>query len=144
MSESSRTKSWSLPKLKRKTAEDLQKAIRLEAANAEGIVECVTCGARREYRQMHAGHFIGGRTNSILFEESNVHPQCIRCNNFLGGNQESYAAYMVERYGANHVQYLHRLRGESWSWSREELLEMRERYRQRWKTAEARLKDAHS
>ena len=122
-----RTDAWSLNKLKAETAKDLQKAIRLEAADKDGMTECVTCGKKQHWKECHAGHFISSRCNSILFEEDVLAVQCIRCNVYLSGNQEKYTAYMVARYGAKRVEELRRQRSEVVKFTREQLLEMRAR-----------------
>ncbi len=111
----------------------------MEAADEYGECVCVTCGKRDHYKQMQAGHFIAGRTNSILFREDNVHVQCIRCNNYLGGNQEAYAAYMLRTYGQAKIDELNRARHEAVTFTRHELLDMREEYRCRWKLQKERL-----
>jgi len=33
---------------------------------------CITCNKRKEFRRIQAGHAIGGRNNSILFDEELV------------------------------------------------------------------------
>lgn len=50
---------------------------RLQYADKNGMVKCTTCDAVKHYKSMQAGHFLAGRGNSILFENNNVHPQCL-------------------------------------------------------------------
>jgi hypothetical protein len=76
-------------------AKDLQKAIRMEAADDRGICRCVTCGKKGHYKRMQGGHFVPGRRQSILFVEENIHVQCISCNNYLSGNVMEYERFMV-------------------------------------------------
>ena len=64
--------------------------IRLKYADDNGYVSCCTCGIKKHYKEMQAGHFIAGRNNSILFEEKCVHPQCGRCNVYKHGNTVEY------------------------------------------------------
>lgn len=62
---------------------------------------CITCGKAVDYKQIHAGHGIGGRNNSILFDEKLVNGQCSSCNVFRGGNYEIYASKLIEKYGVD-------------------------------------------
>ena len=58
-----------------KTAVDLQKLVRLKAADDDGMVSCVTCGVSRKWNdEMQGGHFFErGRTATKLLIE-NCHP----------------------------------------------------------------------
>ncbi len=42
---------------------------------------------------MQAGHFVPGRTNSVLFDEDIVRPQCSVCNVINGGEYGRYFLY---------------------------------------------------
>ena len=121
------------------TAKDLQKAIRMECSDDKGRCQCVTCGVVQSYKVMHAGHFVGGRTMGVLFDERNIHPQCASCNVALGGNPEKYEWFMLVRYGQEVIDELRRRRREIVTITREELAEMRARYKRRIKTQEVRL-----
>jgi hypothetical protein len=91
-------------------AKDLQKAIRMEAADDRGICRCVTCGKKGHYKRMHGGHFVPGRRQSILFIEENIHVQCISCNNYLSGNVMEYERFMVNTYGQDAVDEIRALK----------------------------------
>lgn len=122
-------------------AKDLQKAIRMESADEKGICQCVTCGKRYHWKQMHAGHFIASRRMSVLFIECNVHPQCNHCNTFLNGNVTEYERYIVSEYGVEMVDSLRRARNEQRTFTREELADMREKYKARIKAQSQRLEE---
>ena len=139
MPHADRTKAWTINKLKAATARDLQMAIRLESADQFGRCQCCTCGKIANYKDMHSGHFLGGRTNSIVFREDNLHPQCPRCNHYLSGNLKAYQEYMLNKYGPEKVDELKRLQGKTLKFSREELIEMRIGYRERIKAEMKRL-----
>ena len=121
------------------TAKDLQKAIRMECSDDKGRCQCVTCGVVQSYKVMHAGHFIGGRTMGVLFDERNIHPQCASCNVALGGNLETYEWFMLRRYGQDVIDELKKRRREIVTITREELAEMRAKYKRRIKIQEVRL-----
>ena len=152
------SKKWTIQTLRNKAATDFQKCIRAEAAakgcdefcviNGEysrfkspvGYCVCVTCGALHPWNtnKMDAGHFLAGRSNSILFEPYNCHPQCKYCNR-TGGAPQAYWLYMVSAYGEDVVTMLEQLKRESVSFTRDELVAMRREYRARVKEAELQI-----
>lgn len=110
----------------KKIAWDLYSLIvRLTYADWRGYVKCCTCNDVRHYKDnMQAGHFIAGRGNSILFEKTNVHPQCYVCNIRKHGNQLEYYYFMKQKYGEKEIERLRRLSKESRSFTMTELREM--------------------
>ena len=135
-------KKYTLRKCISITAKTFQQMIRIEAADVAGYCRCVTCGTERQWNQgfeMQAGHFVASRCNAILFDERNTHPQCSRCNVYLGGNQEAYAKYMYIQYGQNVIDDLNHLRNTTRTFTREELADMRIEFMDRIKVAKERL-----
>lgn len=142
-------------------APDFQKMIRAEAGAFVGITwvvadgkfagrrvrlgecACVTCGKIHAWKKqkqfgkagVDTGHFVASRCNSIIFEETNAHPQCVHCNQYLGGNQEAYSIWMWNVYGQEEIDRLNRLRNESVQFTREDLVYRRINYRARLKVA---------
>ena len=57
----------SISKLKKKLWTLFSKYIRLRDSDYRGICSCCTCGIKKHYKEMQAGHFLPGRRNSILF-----------------------------------------------------------------------------
>ena len=56
---------------------DFSIMIRVEAADAHGVCECVTCGLRKYWnRDIHAGHCLAARymNSPVKFEEG-----CMKC-----------------------------------------------------------------
>lgn len=108
-----------------------------------GQCACVTCGLVQAWdsgiKGMHAGHFIGSRCNSILYEEANVAPQCSRCNYYASGNPQPFRLWM-EMVRPDEIERLQRLRGQSRSFSREELVDMRIGFQKRLNEAIQRMK----
>jgi len=80
--------------------------IRRRNADFGGFCRCVTCGVKKHWKEMQAGHFIGGRGNSILFDEKGVHPQCPKCNIFNHGEQLEYFYWMEKEYGREVIDEL--------------------------------------
>ncbi len=101
-------------KVLKKTAWDLlSKIIRLKFSNVDGYCECVTCGTVKYWTELQAGHFIPkARGNSVYFLEENIHPQCVTCNIFRGGNLTSYTLYMIDMYGRDEVDRMNKVSNE--------------------------------
>ena len=160
-----KAKRWTMQTLKKKTAAELQKAVRAEAGAFIGMVKCVmdgqlttkhsplgqaiciTCGALKDWKGnklngidgMDAGHFLSSRRNSILLEEIGLHPQCTHCNR-TGGRPEAYRIYMLKVYGQDVIDELQRLKNqESVTFEREELVRKRLSYMDRSKAAIKRM-----
>ena len=114
---------------------------------SNGYVVCITCGATKKWnaRDINTGHFIAGRTNSILYEEDNVAPQCASCNQHHSGRPLEYRMWMEfirgREKGEDVVGRLQRLKTESRSFDRDELVDMRIQYAARLKAAEERMRN---
>lgn len=77
------------------------------ALPANGIAECVTCGSRKPWKELQAGHFIPkARGGSVYFLEENIHVQCDVCNRWNGGRLIEYTRFMQETYGPEMVDRL--------------------------------------
>jgi len=81
----------------------LSQYVRRKAASPSGLCACVTCGTKKHWKKLHAGHFVDGRNNTVLLDERLIHPQCFRCNfkrkNCLAGNKIKYVVFMMKTYG---------------------------------------------
>ena len=71
--------------------------LRFSGLPDEGM--CVTCKREYPYKKLQAGHFIGGRTNAVLFDERIVYSQCYGCNVGKSGNYLDYFYFMEEEIG---------------------------------------------
>ena len=102
-------------KLKEKAWKLFSQWIRRRDANKDGYVNCVTCGKLGFWEKdgIQAGHFISGRTLSILFDHRNCHPQCYSCNVGRGGSYVEYFIFMEEKYGREVIDELRRLKYQS-------------------------------
>lgn len=95
--------------IRAKCLDALQLLVRLEAANDEGYVRCVTCGIWRPWNDgMQGGHFIAkGDSSYWALEKENVHPQCSGCNSFgmkFGTAQIRYTLFMEDMYSKDKVE----------------------------------------
>jgi hypothetical protein len=67
---------------------------------------CITCRRPYSFKQLQAGHFIAGRTNSVLFDERGVNSQCYGCNVGRGGAHVEYFIWMEKEYGRDVIDEL--------------------------------------
>lgn len=94
--------------------------------------QCVTCGIRKQWRKLQAGHFIPkAQGNAVYFDLRNVHTQCFRCNINLGGNGPEYYPYMLTRYGQETIDELRRLSNTTVKFTQSDYLEMIEDMKQK-------------
>ena len=102
-----------------------------------GKCVCVTCGAvckwEGSYNAIDAGHFVDSREASIVFEETNVAPQCKSCNGKKGrgGNPQAYWLWMDHTYGREEIERLMRLKETTRRFTIEELVVRRLGYKDR-------------
>ncbi len=73
-------------------------------AKEEGL--CFTCGVRKSFKLLDAGHFVAGRHNKFLLDERQVHAQCKYCNGPLSGNGAIYYQKMIILFGEDEVQQI--------------------------------------
>lgn len=109
----------------------------------KGYLTCITCGARYAWtgtNMIDTGHFISSRRNSILLLAENCAEQCKHCNRDHHGRPLEYQMWMVAVRGPKVIERLQRLKTESISFSREELVDMRISFNRRLKAAELEMK----
>lgn len=101
MAKTKKVKKVSVSKAKQKAWAAFSEYIRRKYSNSNGIVKCVTCSWQGHWTEAQAGHFVDGRNNRVLYNESLVHPQCVTCNVFKHGNKIAYAHFMSNTYNLN-------------------------------------------
>lgn len=92
---------------------------------------CVSCNTT-ESDIYDAGHFKKAEVfTGLIFDERNVHKQCRKCNRYLNGNEGEYRKRLVSRFGQEWIDKLDEDADKSrkFSWSREALSELKERYK---------------
>ncbi|HDY86634.1 MAG TPA: hypothetical protein ENH82_00790 [bacterium] len=95
-----------LPQLMDKTDKMFQKRRRLEEADHQGVVRCISCGAFHHYKLCDAGHYIPRAHKGTRYEELNVWPQCKKCNKWLHGNVAKYRDGLVNKIGESGIRHL--------------------------------------
>ena len=96
-------------------------------------VVCITCGRTVRFEKADASHFIPGRADSILFEETNCHASCIPCNRFKQGMWVPYFYKVNSLYGRDEAQRLMGLYFIELSYSAEAYREFADNFRIRYK-----------
>ena len=132
-------KQKSVAKLREEAAVLLQRLVRMKAADADGLAQCVTCGKKQHYKDMDGGHFISRRWTATKLVEENIHVQCKGCNQYASGRYDDYTLYMVDTYGIEMVRELNQKKRELCKQNRIELEDMKIELKVRIKEQEKRL-----
>jgi hypothetical protein len=123
-----RKKLKSLSSLENKLDRVFSTYIRKRDADEGGTVSCVTCGRLMFWKEAHCGHFIKRQHRSVRWDERNAAVQCPRDNAYMGGRQDDFARYVIQKYGQQTFDELMQKKYEVKKFSRAELQEMIERY----------------
>ena len=109
---------------KKKAQESFNRYIRIRDRN----LPCVTCDVLSR-GIWNAGHFHpAGRASALRFDESNVHKQCVPCNQHNSGRLGQYRINIVARIGQQELERLDAQQNDIKRWSVEELKKMRKEY----------------
>lgn len=95
---------------------------------------CVVCGKHipptedKAKMYLHAGHYISRAKTSLLLDEKNVHAQCRECNGKQNweGIDPRYTQYIINKYGAEILDYLAKKKNEIVQISNEQWKELAE------------------
>lgn len=69
--------------------------------------KCCTCCKAALTSSFDAGHFLTRAARpDIRFELTNIHKQCVSCNQYNGGRPKEYAEFIVKKYGKDHLEWL--------------------------------------
>ena len=90
--------------IKKRARNIFSKLVRLKNS-VDGYCTCVTCGQSNSIKNTHAGHYIHALLPT-LFDETNVHPQCVACNTYRSGNLTKYALWLERNYYPGILQEL--------------------------------------
>lgn len=103
MKKKPKIKKLSLKREKAKAWRAFSLYIHLKEATKDGHgthwIKCYTCGKPHDYKEMNAGHGIGGRNNAILFDERIVRPQCVGCNIWGRGQYQIFTRKLIGELG---------------------------------------------
>ena len=95
---------------------------------------CVTCKAKKPFKELQAGHFVAGRGNAVLFNEQIVYSQCSYCNQKppmgLGGNYAAYTLFMFdEGYTRAEIEGFLALKGTTKQYKLNDFIEIEAKYK---------------
>jgi gamma-glutamylcyclotransferase (GGCT)/AIG2-like uncharacterized protein YtfP len=94
---------------------------------------CVSCGKKLQGKY-DAGHYFSvGSYPNLRFNESNVHGQCVECNQHKHGNLIEYGIKIERRIGKGGLQELHSLRNERLSLPLDKIKELIYHYKDKVK-----------
>jgi len=97
------------------------------------VGKCCTCGKEYEFKKLQAGHFIPGRSGSVLLDERIVHAQCYHCNVGLKGNPREYDKFMRAKYSDEEVAELDNLAYQTKLYSIQDYIEVTVLYKEKTK-----------
>jgi hypothetical protein len=94
---------------------------------------CIACG-NKNMKKVNASHFYsaGGHT-AVRFDERNVHSGCEYCNTYLSGNLLNYRENLLAKLGFEEFERLSVDAMKTRKYTREELKEIIELYKQKIK-----------
>ena len=124
----------SIPKLIQEAQVVFNEFIRLRDASGSHF-KCISCDEIKPTEYMEAGHFYSTKlAPGLRYNEDNCHGQCHHCNCFLYGNLDKYAVNLVKKIGPQKFSELVQQKAEytrtGHKWSRTELIEIIEYYKQ--------------
>ena len=91
--------------------------------------KCYTCGTKKHWKAIDAGHYLKRQHYGTRWDERNVHGQCLSCNRFKGGRMDKYALRLEKDYGQGILQELEKKKQEFKSLKVIELKKLIEKYK---------------
>lgn len=91
---------------------------------------CISCD--KPAKDYDGGHYLKAELFSgLIFNEKNVHKQCVYCNHHKSGNELEYRDGLIKRYGIEYVESLESIKNENRErrYSDVELNEIKEKYK---------------
>lgn len=114
--------------------------VRLAAMGKDHKCDCYTCGVRKEWTKMQAGHFISRKHLSLRWNTTyNIKVQCNDCNVCKHGNLEVYIENL-EKEQPGIVEYLKEQSRQVENTTRTELKILLFDFQQKLKLVETKLK----
>ena len=139
-------KKKTLAKVVEDCAVALQKVVRMKAAiaeNLDGYVTCVSCGVKKHWKELDAGHYFSRGDKSVKLMEENIHPQCKGCNIRMSHGDtkvvSAYRRYMVDMYGEDFLNYMEALAHKPAKFDRAEIEDLTKTLKAQIKQYESRL-----
>lgn len=102
----------------------------MKDADHQGRSECFTCGIRKPWKELDAGHFQTRAKYATRWDPMNVRPQCKRCNMTNGGHQFEFALRLDQEHGSGTAEAVLLRSNQTRKFSSLELQEMEAHYRE--------------
>ena len=93
---------------------------------------CISCD-KPLGNKFDAGHYFSTSYKNVTFNENNVHGQCVHCNQHQHGNLLNYQLGIERRIGADELIKLHEEAHKTRKYTRQELKDVIETYKQKIK-----------
>ena len=117
-----------------------QKWVRLAEADEYEMVICCTCGKRKHYKEMDAGHWQRRGHEGVMFSKCNTHSQCKFCNQHLSGNYGEYEKFIQANYSEDQIRLILESRKRDERYTLRELAELKINFLDAQKVEERRIK----
>ena len=95
----------------------------MRVCDESGYADCFTCGKRKHWKEVDAGHFITRSKYATRWNPANVQFQCKGCNRF-GGKPVEFMLALEKQYGHGIAEELLIESNRSARYSNEDLLRM--------------------
>lgn len=118
----------------------------LKTTGTDYEARCVTCNRIYPIKgrgTMQAGHFQGGRRNSILIDERGVHAQCYGCNVGKKGNTIPYYKFMLKEYGQEVIDDIEKRSKKIKQMKKYQWEEIEEKYKKKFKDLQSRAQTGY-
>ena len=123
------TKKLTLKRVKARAWRAFSLYIRKNDKNTiDEIGRCYTCDKVIPWKELHAGHGIGGRNNQILFDERIVRPQCVGCNIFGRGQYQIFTRKLIGELGLEVYDQIIQQAHQAKKYSISDYLDLEEKY----------------
>ena len=131
MKEETKLKKWSLTDWKNECWKWASIYNRRKDLKGGDNGRCCTCGKFICWKDGDAGHFQGGRGNSVLFYDRGIHLQCKECNGCKSGEQDLYGEYIEKRYGREEKLYQRKVRYKTKKYSKQDFIKLIADYKEK-------------
>lgn len=103
------------------------KWVRLGAADHTGHVRCYTCGVKKHWQKVDAGHFMVRGKYGTRWEPRNVKCQCKGCN-LRSGEQHLFGLALDREYGEGTAEEIRQQSHQIRKWTNQELRDLIQHY----------------
>lgn len=107
--------------------------IRRKYADKEGNAYCYTCGVKKHWKELQAGHYISRRYKAVKYDENNVRPQCIADNLYRNGEPIKFRKHLVKEIGEQAVLELESKMDQPYKFTKLMIYELNELFKTKLK-----------